>query len=276
MKKERVGLAFHESFALNLPSIRAILRLSNDYQGLINPKIIRENTSLGPNYVRSMPQYARACGLIDMKGYRLTPLGEVVYLNDPNFDNASTLWLMHYHMSTPQGPGPSFWTYLVTQGLHFGDEVSAKEVTELIRKFQTSQDDTISLKERTLRTAAAVFLGTYTKSDGLGRLGLIKKIPQRDGYVRISESQSPPIGVIALALADYWSAHFGEQVTVSLDELMRDDGFSRVMWMNYRQFNEVLTDLKRKNVVDLYRVAPPYQVARQWSEKKELLAGLYT
>ncbi len=275
MPKDRIGLSFHESFALSLPSVRAILRLSHDNEGRITPKTIKDQTSLGLNYVRSMPQYARGSGLIEMGGYRLTPLGEVVCLHDPNLENPTTLWAMHYHLSAPQGPGPTFWSHLVTEGLNLGDEVSVEEVAEQIARFQASQPGTVALKQRTVRTTATVFLGTYTKSDGLGPLGLIKKVSGRDGYVRLSEPQSPPVGVVAFALADYWGAHFGEQITVSLSELARDDGFARIMWMNYQQLDEILMALKRENIVDLYRIAPPYQVVRRWSNKVELLARLY-
>jgi len=275
MPKDRIGLSFHESFALSIPSVRAILRLSHDNEGRITPETIRDQTHLGPNYVKSMPQYARASGLIEMVGYRLTPLGEVVCLHDPNLENPTTLWAMHYHLSAPQGPGPTFWSHLVTKALNLGDEVSVEEVAEQIWRFQATQTGNVAYKQRTVRTTATVFLGTYTKSDGLGPLGLMRMVSGRHGYVRLSEWQSPPVGVVAFALADYWATYFGDQVTVSLSELAKDDGFARLMWMNYRQLDEVLMALKRENIVDLYRVAPPYQLVRRWSNKGELLARLY-
>lgn len=275
MPKNRIGLAFHESFALNLPSVSAILKLSRTNEGRITPRIIADQTSLGPNYVRSMPQYARATGLMEMGSYRLTPLGEAVCLHDPNLENPTTLWVMHYHLSAPNGPGPAFWSHLVTKYLALGKDVYRADVAQEISRFQVSQVGKADVKERTARSTATVFLGTYTKSDALGHLGLIRIISERDGYLQISESQSPPSGVVAFALADHWATHFGEQITVSLSELARDDGFARVMWMNYRQLDEVLIALKRENIVDLYRVAPPYQVVRQWSNKGELLARLY-
>ena len=275
LQKNRIGLAFHESFALSLPSVSAILHLSRTNEGRITPKIIADQTSLGPNYVRSMPQYARATGLMEMGSYQLTPLGETVCLHDPNLINPTTLWVMHYNLSAYEGPGPAFWSHLVTSYLSFGMDVSRSEVAQEIYRFRVSQNSKADVKERTAQSTATVFLGTYTKSDALGRLGLIRTVSERDGYVRVSESQPPPSGVVAFALADHWEQHFGEQQTVSLSELSRDDGFSRLMWMNYQQLDDVLMDLKRKNIVDLFRIAPPYQVARLWSNKTELLTGVY-
>ena len=275
MPKNRIGLAFHESFALSLPSVSAILNLSRANEGRITREIIADQTSLGPNYVRSMPQYARATGLMEMGSYRLTSLGEAVCLHDPNLINPTTLWVMHYHLSADDGPGPAFWSHLVTNYLALGKDVCKSEVAQEISRFRVSQDSKADVKERTAQSTATVFLGTYTKTDALGHLGLIRTISERVGYLRISESQSPPSKVVAFALADHWETHFGEQQTVSLNELARDDGFARMMWMNYQQFDEVLMDLKRKNIVDLYRIAQPYQVARLWSNKAELLSGVY-
>ena len=274
MSRDRVGLSFHESFALNLPAIRAVLALSRERDGEITSKAIRDQTALGPNYVKSMPQYARACGLMEIGNYKLTPFGDLVSRDDPQLQNHNTLWLMHYHISAPQGPGPAFWSHLVGGFLTFGEEVGRNEIVEEIAGFDQRQRDK-ALQLRTERTAATVFLGTYTKSDGLGPLGLLETFGERDTYVRVSESQSPPLGATACALGDYWAAHFGEQLTVSLGELAKDGGFARVMWMDHLCLDEVLSSLNRMNIVDLYRVAPPFQVARRWTNQDELLARLY-
>lgn len=275
-RESRIGLTFHRTFSLNTPSISKILNLSYKVDGQIKTvREIEESTGLGSVYVNAMPQYARACGLMEMGGYRLTPFGELVCRQDLHLMHQDTLWLMHYHLSAPHGPGPAFWTHLVTKFLPFGKDVCGADVAQEIARFQESQAHNVNVKDRAVRSTATVFLGTYTKSDGLGRLGLIKTVSGRSGFVRVSESQSAPVDVVAVALADYWAAHFGEQITVSLDELARDDGFARVMWMSNRQLDEVLMSLKRENIVDLYRVAPPYQVVRRWSNNDELLARLY-
>ncbi len=276
MKDNRIGLTFHETFPLNLPAVSKILNLSLTNKGRIDSKIIASQTSLGPNYVKSMPRYARATGLMEMGSFELTPLGKTVCLYDPNLVNPTTLWMMHYHISAPNGPGPAFWSHLITNYLVFGKEVSRSDVADEISRFRTSQDSKADIKLRTAQDAATILLGTYTKNDALGQLGLIMATSGRDGYLRVSESQSPPSGAVAFALADHWETHFGEQQTVSLSELAKDDGFARLMWMNYQQFDEILMDLKHKNIVDLYRIAQPYQVTRLWANKAQLLSGLYS
>ncbi len=275
LRERRVGLTFHRTFSLSLPSISRVLALSHARDGLITAGDLCEATSLGSVYTEAMPRYARGCGLLEMGSYRLTPLGRLVCGQDPHLMHLSTLWAMHYHLSAPHGPGPAFWSYLVTKCLPFGEEVSSTDVAAAIVRFQRHNAEGPDLKERTLRSTATVFLGSYTKSDALGRLRLIEPVETRAGRAQVGVSRVPPLRVVAYALADYWEAHYGQQVTVSLDELAREDGFARVMWMDHRKLDEALDGLKREGIVDLYRVAPPYQVARLWASKAELLARLY-
>lgn len=273
--EQRVGLTFHRTFPLNTPSISKILAVSSETQGRTNASEIRESTGLGTIYVEAMPRYARACGLIEMKNYQLTRLGELVYRHDPHLMHPITLWLMHYHISAPQGPGPAFWSHLVTRFLPFGDKIAAADIVTEIAGFLDHQHDDQTFQARTVRSTATVFVRTYAKTDGLGRLGLLNEVQGRDGWVQVSDPQSPPLSVVAYALADYWAAYYGDQQTVSLSELARDSGFGRAMWMDNRRLNEALDALRIEGVLDLYRIAPPYQVARRWSAKADLLAHLY-
>lgn len=275
MSSSRISLAFHESFALSLPSIAPVLRLSHENAGLISSSTIRAQTSLGPNYVKAMPRYARACGLMEMGSYRLTPFGETVCQHDPHLTQPATLWLMHYHLSAPHGPGPAFWSHLVTRCLPFGEEIAARELASEINRFVQQQGEARPLQERTIRSSATVFIRTYTKSDGLASLGLLEEGRGRDRNVTVADPQSPPPSAVACALADYWSFHHGDQVTLRVSELAKGDGFARVMWMDPRLLDNTLEALRLKGVLDLYRVAPPYEVVRLWSSNDELLSRLY-
>ncbi len=276
MPKDRLYTAFHEKLALNLPSIAAILRLSAETQGNIGPSQIRTRTTLGNNYVKAMPCYARGSGLLDMSGYQLTPFGRVTFEHDPNLSCASTLWAMHYHLSTPHGPGPAFWSKLICTDLPFGEQIGESEIvaktTSFLQRYQSKgvpNQDTITHAIRALRR-------TYVRSDGLGRLALLEESKDREGIsVSVSGPKSPPLGAVAYALADYWEAHYGDQATVSLSELARQDGFARVMWMDSRRFEAALEELRREGLVDLFRIAPPFQIARLWSDKSDLLEQLY-
>jgi hypothetical protein len=271
MDTGRMYTVFHESFSLSLPSIAKILRLSaTQGSSLSSTDIVRE-TNLGSGYVKAMPRYGRACGLIDLSGFGLTPFGELAAGLDPHLTHSSTLWLMHYHLSAPHGPGPAFWSHLVSHCLPLDSEVESAAIVAALTDFLGER----VMSDRALRTTATVFLGTYAKADGLGRLGLLDAVTGKKALFRVSEAKSPPLWAFAYALADFWDANYGEQVTVSVGELSGANGFARSMWMDSRLFNACLEALRRVGVVDLYRAAQPYQVARLWNDKRELLQHIY-
>src|SRR5579885_2591704 len=137
MMVDRIFTAFHETFALSCGRL-----------GQITPDVIRSETSLGPNYIKAMPRYARGCGLMEMGSYKLTPLGEAVYRRDPNLTHPVTLWLMHYHLSAPHGPGPAFWSHLVTHCLPFGEVMPTRRLTARLTEFLSEDAGVHSIAER--------------------------------------------------------------------------------------------------------------------------------
>jgi len=112
---------------------------------------------------------------------------------------------MHYHLSAPHGPGPSFWNHLIARHVRIGHALSRVSISEVIGSF-LKESEMKTLGNRTLQSAATVFLGTYAKSDGLGKLGLIE---EESGSYTVRQPQTPPVRVLACALHDYWEA-FGD------------------------------------------------------------------
>lgn len=274
----RPGLTFHRTFALSLPQVAEVLTFYRHHEGSRPPSTrdLREATALGTVQAEAMPRYARHCGLIEINSHRLTPLGEVVYRHDPQLRAPTTLWLLHYHLSAPHGPGPAFWSHLVTHCLPFGREITGRQVVNELAFFLSQQTTENAVQTRTLQSTKTIFLGTYTKLDGLGQLGLLTRIGgDSDDRVRVADPQLPPAAVVGYALADYWDAHYPTQIGVSVSELARSDGFARILWMDPQRFEEALDGLRRDKVLEIYRSAPPYQVMRRWLDKRELLDRLY-
>jgi hypothetical protein len=164
MPEDRIGTSFHETFALNLPAIAAVLRVCDEHEGEITPEVIRNEsgTTLGPNYVTSMVNYSRAASLLDLGSYGLTSFGELVREKDPNLTQLPTMWLMHYHMSAPFGPGPSFWNHLITNTLRIGSSLRRSDVSTAISAHLEAQGQR-RLAPRTIDGTATAFLGTYQK-----------------------------------------------------------------------------------------------------------------
>ncbi|GIV17513.1 MAG: hypothetical protein KatS3mg022_2948 [Armatimonadota bacterium] len=271
-KEFRIGTVFHETFALSRPAVASVLQAVQawDRERTTLFDHLRENTTLGTRYCKAMPRYAQGSGLIDDK-YRVTEFGRKVLENDPSLLSEVTQWLMHYHLSAPQGPGPLFWHGLVTRTLRPGRTLRSSEVAQELADILREQGQ----KEptpRALQSTATIFLGTYARSDGLRALQVLQ---EEDGVYTVLHPDPPPQWVLAYTLADYWEHHWPGQVTVNLSDLTKAGGWASLFWMDSGTAGEQLQKLKLRGVVDLYRVAPPYQAVRLWQDKEVFLERAY-
>ncbi len=131
-----------------------------------------------------------------------------------------------------------------------------------------------TLGNRTLQSAATVFLGTYAKSDGLGKLGLIEEASASGAYT-VKQPQTPPVWVLACALHDYWQA-FGEGCSeLLLKDLGRQDGFAGLFFLGPGMLGTLLSDLQSAGALNIKRDAPPYVVTKLWDDGKKLMEHLY-
>ncbi len=272
MEAARIGTTFHESFSLSRPAlVQVISTIADVSRNRSLKEILREHTSLGTNYVKSMPRYAIGAGLLDSTR-QLTDFGRYALAHDSLLEQHGTQWLMHYHLSAPHGPGPAFWHDLVANYFYVGHEFTAEQVAEHIARFIESTEGR-TLVKRTVGSTATVFLGTYTKPDALGKLGILDAL---DGKrYRVVEPVMPPVWAVACALLDYWAAHYEGRLTVSLDTLTAPGGFVSPFLMGRQGFNEVLRALQAERYVEVYRVAPPEQVVLLRQDQEPLLQKLY-
>lgn len=253
---KRIGTMFHESFSLSRPAIGAVMSVieTEKLSGGLHATL-RQQTHLGKNYVKAMPQYARGCGLLSLDN-KLTAFGIRALNSDPLLETQPTQWLMHYFLSAPHGPGPAFWHEFVKTRFRFGDEFAKSSLAEQLIDFVNSSESK-KLKLNSAASTANIFIGTYTKEDGLGRLGLMGEF---DDSYHILEPDSPPVWAFAAALLDFWQYQFPNRVTINLDELYADGGLTSIFMIGEGRINRYLRTLQQEGVLDVFRVAPPYQV----------------
>ena len=272
MGQFRVGTVFHETFPLSRPAIESVLRAVCSWHGQGSLfEHLRANTKLGTRYCKAMPRYGQASGLLD-QNYALTAFGKQALANDPNLSRPVTQWLMHYHLSAPHGPGPLFWHALVTRTLRPGRTLRSSEVAQQLAEIlrEMGQKEPTS---RALQSTATVFMGSYARSDGLKALRVLEECG--DGSYEVLHPEPPPLWMLAYTLADFWKHHWGEQVTVNLSELNKPGGWASLFWMDAGTMEQQLQQLKQEGIIDLYRVAPPYQVVRLWGEQHDFLERAY-
>jgi len=265
--KNNFTISFHETFSLSRASIAQILE--NAFR---NGKLDREflaTTPLGTNYQKAMPRYAYRAGLIDEKKH-LTVFGQYVARYDPQMQQLGTQWLLHYHLAAPHGP-TAFWHHLVGRRFLTGNTFTATDLINDLSEFLRREAG----KEpvwRSIRGTITIFTGTYLKSDGLNRLGLLEEI-ENETY-RVPAAPPPPLWALGYALAEYWQARYGERLTVNLDHLSGDN-FAGLFLLGENGFIELLIQLKQEGMIDLYRISHPYQVVLLQPNLEFALERLY-
>ncbi len=267
----RISTSFHQSFSISLPAVSKVLKLSSgiDTQDIFTG--LSENTDLGNNYIKSMPRYAVGAGLLKDRSYKQTALGKKVAEQDPHLSRRETLWLMHYHLSAPLGPGPLFWHFLVTNFLAPGATLETEVLNDTLNSFLETNIGQ-RLAPRTVRTLITIFSGSYCKIDGFGRLGILG---EQGGQLMVLEPESPPTYAVGFALADYWESVWGNCGAIDLEEIYRPGGLATILFVNRYKMNKCLRDLQTAGLLELWQVATPYQLVKHWSSKEDFLERLY-
>lgn len=269
---KRLETAFHETFYLSRPEISQVLEVIHTQAGLLDDTslriVLREHTHLGTNQIRAMPRYSFGAGLLNEK-YQLTQFGKLAVQHDPLLESIGTQWLMHYFMSSPNGPGPAFWHNLVTTRFRSGDQFSRSDLFFQAKDF-ISGNLGKQLKDDTVEAAITAFLGTYVRSDGLSKLEILD-FNGLDTYT-VLEPEAPPMWVVACALIDLWQSQFSGLVTINLNDLYGANGLSSVFMIGRGKLNGLLEEMQQEEIVELFRIAPPYQV-RLLHQKADLLLG---
>lgn len=268
---------FHETFPLSRAQISQVLLAlasqsdSTDATSTSRKELLRQRTPLGNNQIKAMPRYSQGCGLLDWQGMPST-FGNYALNADPQLDQPSTQWLMHFHLSAPSGPGPLYWHAIVANRFRTGNQFRASDAADEIAAC-VERAEGKRLASGSLSSTATAFLGSYAKPEGLGRLGLLNR-HGRDEY-EVLPAGPPPVWAAACALLAYWSAQYGERRSINLDDLSAAGGFGDLLMMNAEQVSAVLRALQQKGYVEVHRVAPPYQVFLLQRDPVPLLAAMY-
>jgi hypothetical protein len=276
--QRRLGLTFHRTFSLIRPALTQVLQLAagtNRAEGEIEGierRMLRDLTNLGTIYVEAIPRYCYGSGLLNRQ-YALTAFGKFAHQHDSLLEQEGTQWLIHYHLSAPQGPGPAFWHELVNTRFRIGDEFTTDDIAAQVSSFFKGNEGE-DLADRSARSTATIFLGTYTKSDGLGNLKILEILGENHFRVNDSFSQ-PPVWAIAYGLLDFWQTQFPNHTTINLNDLYGEEGLTNLFMISRGRLNTVLEEMQQEGILELYRIAPPYQVVLLRRQMQPILEKLY-
>lgn len=224
-------------------------------------------TSLGNNMRRSFPRWGVGAGLLSERRnrYVLSAFGQAVLEHDPALRRLDTQWIIHYHLSAPDGPGPAFWHYLFAEIIRAGRSFTRGDVEDAITAVYAE-----NISDKLVQSTATVFLRTYTDSASLGHLHLIRPVKQEpDRYELSLDAEPPSLWAFAYALVDHWDRSWSEHVTVRFDWLFQPRSLTSLLFLDQAQAEKYLGELQREGWIEIFRVAPPFQLVRRWADAEE-------
>jgi len=106
-------LQLSNGYAVNFTYLACILNaVSQDQRERIPQSDLAATIGIAERHVKHLCGIAHALGLIERVTYKPTPLGQLVQVQDPFFDDPGTLWFLHYKISS--NPYNLVWNRLVT------------------------------------------------------------------------------------------------------------------------------------------------------------------
>jgi Protein of unknown function (DUF4007) len=272
-----MSLTFHESFQLERENVAKVLPLFNDDSSLTNVQVA-EASGIGigmdarKGKVQPTIEYAKHCGLLietienHTRRLNLTEVGKITLQQDAWLRKPTTQWAMHYHLSK-QGSEAEAWAFLVHEFLP--SNVEFERAT-----FEEALQNKFGHRAKLRSINPGVLLNCYLDGGGLDRIRLIREQAKRK-FMR-TQTYIPNSYITSYILAELWEAKHPERSMVGEETLLEQGHLATTMGCGEKEIEEALRQMSALGVIKWMREAPPYQVARQWQDKNELLRKSYT
>jgi hypothetical protein len=185
-----MSVLFHGNFGLNREYMSGLLALA-----INNPKFKDKNLAQPFGYGAPFGQRYRSwlhkTGMTKMGlPIELTPMGEVVYKNDPKFETLSTQWFLHHELVTDPERSEA-WHYFAVEFLPKYPSFTEKELLEgLTQKLRPHSEQHFGPGSKLNQQILRKIIQVYTEDSGLGKLGLIKK--EGDRLLRLKPKKIGP------------------------------------------------------------------------------------
>ena len=171
-----------------------------------------------------MPRYALGAGLLN-SDYSLTPFGQSVVRPIHCSKSSDTLWLMHYFLSAPHGPGPSFWHELLANN-GSGDEFSSKDIEESLPNLLSHWKGDPLRQAPQLRQRRSTCAPT-PKMKVLADLVMLELLPSQGKYRVLDPNHLLP-GHSVMLCSITGTPNSETKLPFNLDELYRDGGLGSI------------------------------------------------
>ncbi len=248
MAEQSYRISGHESFPCRYTWLpKAVRGLTVDPTLFTDDERAMVTLGVGKNMVRSIRFWVQAAGVAAPEkkgsGYFLTDFGRVVLGDrgfDPFLEDSSTLWLLHWNLSTDYENPLLAWDYLLNRWHE--PELAPSSALKILFKEASRVDDGISTV--TLEQHFDTFVHTYVPTRGrkgqvqednldcpLVELEFLLKVGERgigkrETIYSFRREEKPEISLelFCYALHDFWRKRHDNESTLPLREVAHGHG----------------------------------------------------
>ena len=118
---------------------------------------------IGANMVKSLRYWLQATGLTEEPNFgkrvqTFTPIGEIIYQNDPYFEETGSLWLVHYGLATNINDATAWYLFFNEFQMQ---EFSEDDYYKFLRKYITMQENETMPSARAVSEDFKCIINTY-------------------------------------------------------------------------------------------------------------------
>jgi|GEM_PF-3047351 hypothetical protein len=181
---------FHGSFGLNRAYMSGLLTQALA-QTSSTDKQLAQSFDYGAPFAAKYRSWLHKCGVSEMGlPMKLTPFGEVVYNNDPEFKTLTTQWFLHHELVTDAERSEA-WHFFALEFLPKHSTFTKEELLMgLTEKLRSHSEQHFGPGSKLNKTILNKIIEVYTGANGLGQLGLIK--PEGGHFVRLKPKTLGP------------------------------------------------------------------------------------
>jgi len=239
-----MSIGFSYTFSLDKAILSATLQAIYRKPGLSDSDL---GSEIGLNSKKAVAYSAWLLylGLRNAKLRELSPLGELLYTEDPRLQDELSLQLLHYQLCSNQN-ATAWWT-LANQIIPNIHRTSPSEAIELLK---SKGIGTSNIKN--LRSDVRIFFSAYQSHQIFGTLHYLKEI-EKETYI----SESVDLETLLLAYVLYRRRESSIRTsTISVRSLLLEDGqLGKVFLLNESQLQIKLRELEFRGIVKVSRIA---------------------
>lgn len=268
-----VNLNFHLTFAPEKEHLLKIVSISEGIKALTKEEIFEQtNIPTGERSGKVIPhiKYAEHMGLINSSSndskylLKRSPLGDLVYKEDPYMLEPLTELLIHYFLTSKLG-GAALWSYIFrTCVAVYGAEISSVNlISALERHFGTKKINLSPFRTSYLQEKAAfsmLSLLTLTSDSW---------IFNKQHIVRSYQF------LYAFTLLEEWEQVFGDRTELALDEISNNLGWNHAYLWDKKTTMDVLDLLTDVGIISVNRQLNPVIIIKN-SKATEILLKIYS